>query len=277
MAEEKLRELPGTDSIHLLRRVLLQEVTDVTIVSLDFGYIPHEENKVTQIGISTFSTNKWRQLSLAVDASAIRSRCIRTPIKSLITSNFIFGEFETIYRRNLVDFLRETWAQKSPDGTTQRVVLYSFALEGVLDLNTITKTLELPFKTRPSLTRILKYLEIPFQEEYLHDAGNDAHLTLRGLLMLAAIAFRRMEVDEVVRGRIKSLKTIALDSIEFDLVTPDEMKRRQRDEDARKAAELRAKQGQVIKSDGDWLGADDEEACLGGSCLDSRTSSKHSI
>ena len=284
MTEGKLRELPGTASIRMLQKVLVEEVNEVIILSLDFGYIAHEGNKITQVGISTMSASKWRELSPAVDASIIHSRCIRTPIKTLITSNFLFGESETVFRRNLVDFLEDTLAQKLPDGKPQSVVLVGvgtlhelkilkdlgidlldknlFAIEGVLDLNTITKTLQLPFKNRPSLMRILKHLDIPFREEYLHDSGNDAHFTLRALLMLAAIAFERMKGDDVMRSRVESLKTIALDPIDFYLDTPDEMKRHLRDEHACKAAEERSRLSPVTGSDGDWLGGDDEEVCL---------------
>ncbi|KAG4421998.1 hypothetical protein IFR04_004857 [Cadophora malorum] len=289
MAEEKLRELPGTDSIRLLQRVLMEEVDEIIILSLDFGYSAHEGNKITQIGISTMSTNVWRELSPTEDARIIHSRCVRTPIKSLITSNFLFGESETVYRRNLVDFLRDALAQRSVDGSPQRVVLVGvgtlnelkilkdlgidlqeksfFAIEGILDLNAITKTLELPFRNRPSLLRILKHLEIFFREEYLHDSGNDAHFTLRALLMLAAIAFERIGGDEVMRSRVESLKTIALDLIDFSLDMPDEMKRQRRDQHAGKAAEARSRLSPVTGSNGGWLGGDDEEVCLASTLL----------
>ncbi|KAK0119689.1 hypothetical protein ONS95_011125 [Cadophora gregata] len=207
----------------------------------------------------------------------------RTPIKSLIKSNFLFGESEIIYRRNLVDFLRDGLANKASDSKPQKVVLVGcailnelrilkdlgidlrdkglFAIEGILDLNTITQTLDLPFKTRPSLMRILQQINIPFREECLHDAGNDAHFTLRALLMLAAIVFEQREADGITQQRIDGLKAIALDPIDFSLTTPDELKRLKRDKDAKRAADCRARP--QTKRASDCLADEGVDVCLG--------------
>jgi hypothetical protein len=63
-----------------------------------------------------------------------------------------------------------------------------------------------------------------FQKYHLHNAGNDTHFTLRALLMLAAIAFERMELEDTQKARVSDLKSIALDPIDFDLLTPDQVR-----------------------------------------------------
>ena len=85
--------------------------------------------------------------------------------------------------------------------------------------------------------------------------------------MLAAIAFERIGGDEVMKSRVESLKTIALDLIDFSLDMPDDMKRQRRDQHAGKAAEARSRLSPVTGSNGGWLGGDDEEVCLASTLL----------
>jgi hypothetical protein len=63
-----------------------------------------------------------------------------------------------------------------------------FSIKGIIDILTISRAVRLPFDQRPSFEKLLEYLEVPFQ--------NDAHFTLRTLLIPAFMAFRKMELYE---------------------------------------------------------------------------------
>jgi hypothetical protein len=94
----------------------------------------------------------------------------------------------------------------------------------MLNISTITGELGLPFSCLPSLGRVLEFLGIPFQKYRLHKAGNDAHFTLRVLLMFVATSLERMKLDASLIARIFDLKSIVLSLIDFDSRTPDTKK-----------------------------------------------------
>jgi hypothetical protein len=184
---------------------------------------------------------------------------------------FLFGESERMLRRNLLQYLKDTISMKSPAGARSKVVLVGhqisaeldimqeiginlrdqelYSIEGILNTSTITRELGLPFSKLPSLGTILKFLGIPFRNRCLHNAGNDAHFTLRALLMLAAMSFER-KLEDSQTARISDLKSIALSPVDFDSRTPDS-KKFHTDIDMKKAL----KREQAMKSvDDDWWG-----------------------
>lgn len=127
-----------------------------------------------------------------------------------------------------------------------------FSIEGILDTGTISKHLGLPFSQRPSLAKLLGFFAIPFQTYSLHNSGNDAHFTLRALLMLATTAFESMQLDKTLKTRVEHLKLIALDPIHLDARTPDEERKVLREE-AKKAAGQISKQKSMIQISSDLL------------------------
>ncbi|KAE8454450.1 hypothetical protein EG329_000073 [Mollisiaceae sp. DMI_Dod_QoI] len=193
--------------------------------------------------------------------------------------NFLFGKSERKLRREIPQFLKNEISVKSSAGTPNKVVLVGhkisaeldimekigidlrdqnfFSIEGILNIPTITKGLGLPFSQPPSLGRVLQYLDIPFENRYLHNAGNDAHFTLRALLMLATIAFGRMDLNDDFRARIKDLKMIALEPIDFDSQTPDAVLL---DESAKKAAHRGLGRELATKPADDWWGSSEDES-----------------
>jgi hypothetical protein len=194
-----IRELGGPASVELLEKLFLQETTGVTIIAIDFEYRSTKRgNTIKEIGISTFCTDEWRQFP-STQKSEIHSRCHIMPKNS--PGRFLFGESERMLRRNLLQYLKDTISMKSPAGAPSKVVLVGhqiyaeldimqeiginlrdqelYSIEGILNTSTITRELGLPFSKLPSLATILKFLGIPFRNRYLHNAGNDAHFTLR--------------------------------------------------------------------------------------------------
>ena len=158
----------------------------------------------------------------------------------------MFGESEYIPRRDIPQFLKDTISNRSPAGAPSKVVLVGFSIaveldilekiginlrdrelysiEGILEIRTLSRGIIGPIFPRglPSLGKVLDYLRIPFQKSHLPNAGNDAHFTLRALLMLAATAFQKMELEDTLKARVSELKSIALDPIDFDSLTPDQ-------------------------------------------------------
>lgn len=61
----------------------------------------------------------------------------------------------------------------------------------------------------PSLGGLVRYLEIPQRRSFFHNSGNDAHLTMRCLLALAARAFERLETSHTLR-HVQNSKNLAL-------------------------------------------------------------------
>ncbi|KAF4628925.1 hypothetical protein G7Y89_g9225 [Cudoniella acicularis] len=185
--------------LELLEKLFLHKTTDVTTIAMDFEYLSHQKNSITEIGISTLST----------DESPTGA-----PHKVVLVRHQISAELDIM--ENLGINLRD-----------QKL----FAIEGILDICTITRGLNLPLPHRPSLKIVLEFLRIPFQKCFLHNAENDAHFALRALLMLAAVAFERSEEqDDFVREGIESLKAIAMEKIDFNSRTPDAKRFRLREE-----------------------------------------------
>jgi hypothetical protein len=115
------------------------------------------------------------------------------------------------------------------------------------------------FGKQPSLRKLLEFFGIPFQERCLHNSGNDAHFALRTLLMLASMAFQKMELDHLSRTRIDCLRAIALAPIDFDSPTPDQ-ERKVADRKAKKSPLLAAKEEDGIKVSSDWLAGSEEDS-----------------
>jgi len=166
------------------------------------------------------------------------------------THNLLFRLTERILRRDLPQFLKDVISNRSPASIPSKVVLVGhnisteldmmeklginlwdtelFSIEGILDISNkgLVEALGLPFSRRPSLVNILEHFGIPFQKYYLHVAGNDAHFTLRALLMIAAIRFERMGLEDPLNARISDSKSIVLDPIDFVSPAPDTQRSR---------------------------------------------------
>lgn len=135
-----------------------------------------------------------------------------------------------------------------------------FSIEGIVDTSRIATGLELPFsEDLPSPGKVLELSQAPSHKYCLHNAGNDAHFTLRALLMLTAIALEKMELCELQKDRISRLRSIALDPIDFDRLSL-EVRRKRTEENVRKGAALRG--SKLGNGHVDVWGCDEEE-CLG--------------
>jgi hypothetical protein len=270
-----IRALRGPASIELLEKTFLHDTTGVTFIAIDFEYLPAKGNvEITEIGISTLSTDKWRQFP-PVQKNIIHSQRHFTSKAPRSGLDFLFGESERILKRNIPQFLKDTLCIISLGGIPHKIVLVGqstpaeldilekiginladndiFAIEGILDISTIIRGgLGHEFAKRPSLARILEFLGIPYQQRYLHNAGNDAHFTLRAFLTLAAAALERLDLEDLQRARVADLKMIALEPIDFVSQTPDG--RLWTDDKAKKAAAARCgvKQKPVTEVADDW-------------------------
>ncbi len=89
-----------------------------------------------------------------------------------------------------------------------------------------------------SLKRLLQEFNIPFTGEHLHVAGNDAHLTLRVLLMIAVSDARRE--SEVVPAWVPVFEAIARAPL-----PPMPLKRAQKAAIKRRAKKAAVEQEQV--------------------------------
>lgn len=130
----------------------------------------------------------------------------------------------------------------------------AFAIEGVLETLTLSKAVGMPFWGRPTLGMLCEALEVPFLGKFWHTAGNDACFTLRVLLALAAVGFEQIGRAKMA---VEGLRSVALESIDFDEPTPD-WKRGLAAVMAAKEAALHRKP-KIKDSDGDWLNSQDDE------------------
>jgi hypothetical protein len=277
-SRQVIRGLGGPASVELLEKLFLEETSRVTIIAIDFEYDNDKKDNpikvFNEIGISTFSTIEWHHPP-GIQKSKIHSRCYIMPKMS--PGRFLFGESQRMLRRDIPQFLQNTISMKSPAGAPSKVVLVGhhvhaeldilqeigidlrdhklYSIEGILNIATLTREVGLPFTKLPSLGTVLKYLGIPFQKCRLHNAGNDAHFTLRALLMLAAKSFERMELGERPAAQISNLKSIALDPIDFESRTPDSQKY-QMELDVKRALK---REHAIGSSDDDlWCGSEEE-------------------
>jgi hypothetical protein len=196
---------------------------------------------------------------------------------------FLFGESECVQRRDTVQFLKDIISTRSPAGAPSKVVLVGqhicaelnimekigidlraqklSSIEGILDTVTISRYIGLPFSQRPSLDKLLEFLRIPVQKRSLHNSGNNAHFTLRALLMLASIGFQELELDNLSRTRIRDLRSIALEPIDFESKTPDQERKVVENKlKANTEALWESKPDSRVGIVNDWLDGSDEES-----------------
>ena len=64
-----------------------------------------------------------------------------------------------------------------------------------------------------SLRRLLDHFNIPYQSEYLHCAGNDAHYTIRVLLAMLGKQIARLGTDSSTLDEIQHFSSIVHDLI----------------------------------------------------------------
>lgn len=285
-----IRELRCPATLELLERLFLhesQESIKVTFIALDFEYLSRSGDSITEVGISTLSTDDIWQSAHPL-GNTIQSRRYITS-KPSSCQPFLFGESKRILRRDIPELLKEAISMKSqsPIRTPGRVVLVGhhisaeidimeklginlldpnlFSIEGIVDTSRIATGLDLPFsEDLPSLGKVLELSQVPFHKSYLHNAGNDAHFTLRALLMLTAMALEKMELGELQKDRISRLQSIALDPIDFDRLAL-EVRRKRTEENVRKGATLR---GPKLGNDHVDVWGCDEEECLGGTLFE---------
>lgn len=229
-----------------LEKVCMQGISGITFMSIDFEYASNDRNLISDIGISTISTDDLKPSPNNQKTQIISRRWLpprkRRGRPKRHLGLFLFGETTRIQKEDITDMLKEVISYRSTSGVPNKVVPIghtirqeldimenygidlrdqdTFSIEAIFDIAAITKDLELPFDQRPSLGTMLTYLGIPYQ--HLHNAGNDAHFTLKAFLMMAAMTFERMEMDDVQRAGINTLKSIALEPSDFDAPTADE-------------------------------------------------------
>jgi hypothetical protein len=106
----------------------------VTFIAIDFEYRSGSSNLITEIGISTLSTDKWHQLS-PTQKNLIYSRC-HMKLKGFISRGFLFGESERIVREDIPQFLKDQISSRSPvaAGAPRKVVLVGHQIANELDI-----------------------------------------------------------------------------------------------------------------------------------------------
>jgi len=282
-ARPVIREIPYDASMQLLEALLLQETTDFTIISLDFKYDSRQKDghQILEVGISTLSANELRKFPTS---STIHSRRLITPKAYTGRKSrppFLFGESEPMFKRDLPKVLKDVIS-------TGKVVLVGhdiskelymlekigidlrdqklFSIEGILSLHTIMAPTKV-FPSKPSLKSILVHLGIPVQKWGPHNAGNDAHMTLRALLMLTAKHFETGDPGETAKARISKLEWIARRPINYDSPLPDQKKHEDKHRAqivAKKAEGIRFGQRRaIISSVGEWRSSNEEHIGFG--------------
>lgn len=184
-------------------------LSDIVIIAIDFENIGSTESGFTQkencqVGLAILDTKDLRKVSLS---SLISTYSFATGSPSYLTkasNKFLFGESITIHPSDMVDHIESVIPQARDvvfvgHGTLndlQALHALGFKFRAVLSgiLDTFRVANEVFGFWAGSLGDLLGLLGCPYNS--LHCAGNDAHFTLRALLLLAARGYAKQQPDQ---------------------------------------------------------------------------------
>jgi hypothetical protein len=203
------------------------DVLDAIFIAIDFEYSHYSPKsgriRLREVGISMFDTcNLYYQTGHLNDA-------ISTPHYRTVTDTrkFIFGQTIDILQDDVVAVLKRLlYIENSTDGEIRDLILvghgFGFeikAMKGLgIDLTLAPSVIEI-FDTeflgyevfgrdfKCSLSKITK--EVGILGESFHNAGNDANLTLRAMLLLAIHQYDPSELDRAQKEKIEMYKKLA--------------------------------------------------------------------
>lgn len=192
---------------------------DVVLISIDFEdtaaiQFEFSDDLKCEVGLAILDTT---QLQHTAPVDAIHTHNFVTgpsPYAQRATGRFLFGETRSIRPSEIVACIQSCIpAHRNvvivghgvcSDIQVLQALNFHFAVPPVvLDTYQIAKTLT---AEGMSLSRLLEALDLPFHQ--LHCAGNDAHFTLRALLLLA-VAGCTVQAQTRHHQRVESLRQVA--------------------------------------------------------------------
>ena len=225
---------------------------DTILVSLDFEYsLQHPSRKnarngyyVSQVGIACVKVLDFARSFSAPDSrlDMITTQLFNKGRWGEASKELRFGECTPVSEHNIEDVLIEFFrriALQTSRGTPHNIILVGqeishelrimaspgmdiseiVPLAGIIDTASVSK---LMLGERNSLFQLCKKLGILSEayRHWFHNAGNDANLTMRAVLMLAAKGIDQSSVEPAGLQATQRLRAIAMEAIPPALTPP---------------------------------------------------------
>jgi DNA polymerase III epsilon subunit-like protein len=233
-----------------LQQLLFPSPLEPIYVAIDFertGFIikNFSPRSDTQIGISILDTRDLNPLS--------RKKGLRLATYNFVTGSdlyfaesakkYLWGTSEKISPSNVLKTINKYVRQDrnivlvghglSEDLAALSSLGFDFQASVISILDTANIATELQMN-RSTLGRLLEELECPKSSARLHNAGNDAHFTLRALILLAIKGYEEQTLDtsrvEVERAeRVEALRAVAMMPLPIARPKPKKIRLRKKD------------------------------------------------
>ena len=203
-------------------------INDVVFIAVDFEYTDNFSpgNRRCQAGVaildtrdlvSPFQTPSISTFNFEIGSTSYHNRC---------NNEFLFGKTVKIQKEDICHNLEALISRQRNNVLVGHAIQNELKILKILNFDLdlsiigILDTQRLALQTRSDspgrLRDLLRDLQCPYR--HLHNAGNDAHFTLRALLLLAVRSYSDINIvdNNAIRQRLVLLREIAQSSLPPD-------------------------------------------------------------